>query len=266
MRLDTGEFFGEKNRVSAQSGLELTVSSYEPLQEQPWHSHANPTFFISTRGDHIDCSPKAGRQQCPLSITFHPTVTPHRSITGPGGLHGVNIEVTPDWLAEFQMEEGEFGEQRILSGGVCTRPILRLLKNAFLPSTLDETESLVLDCLELFLREEAVGETATWVSRAEEFLLANFRQSISLKDVAKEVGVHPVHVARTFRRIYGNSICEIIRNERIRCCAEEILDGESIGLAALRAGFADQFHLSRSFRRETGFALKELKRIRRRIA
>jgi methylphosphotriester-DNA--protein-cysteine methyltransferase len=68
-----------------------------------------------------------------------------------------------------------------------------------------------------------------------------------------EVGIHPAHLARTFRARYGRSIGDYVRRLRIERAAGELSDSSAaIAEIGLRAGFFDQSHLSRVFRDYTG--------------
>jgi AraC family transcriptional regulator len=62
-----------------------------------------------------------------------------------------------------------------------------------------------------------------------------------------------VYLARAFRRAYGCSITEYVQRHRIRRAAALIADRRlPLTQAAYAAGFADQSHLCRSFRRHAG--------------
>ena len=66
-------------------------------------------------------------------------------------------------------------------------------------------------------------------------------------------GVHPVHLARTFRREYGVTVGEYARALRLDW-AQALLSDPDLSLAevAAGAGFADQSHFTRAFRAYAG--------------
>jgi AraC family transcriptional regulator len=67
------------------------------------------------------------------------------------------------------------------------------------------------------------------------------------------VGVHPVTLAREFRRYYDCTIGELVRRERIGfACRELLKPEESIADVAVSAGFYDQSHFAKAFKRVTG--------------
>ena len=77
--------------------------------------------------------------------------------------------------------------------------------------------------------------------------------------------MHPVHLARVFRRHHGCSMGEYARRLRVERAAEALTStGLPIGRIAHRTGFADHSHLSRTFRRMTGESPSEYRARHRR--
>ena len=63
--------------------------------------------------------------------------------------------------------------------------------------------------------------------------------------LAQTVDVHPVHLAHQFRKHFGVSIGEYIRNLRIQFVCQRLRTDASLAEIAREAGFADQSHMSR---------------------
>jgi AraC family transcriptional regulator len=118
-------------------------------------------------------------------------------------------------------------------------------------------EGLALELLAAATREAAAdssqGPAPRWLSAAEELLRTGTGECIRLSRLAEVVGVHPIHLARTFRARHGVSVGEYGRRVRIEWAAAEIARGEaSLAAIAIEAGFADQSHFTRLFRRYVG--------------
>lgn len=92
-----------------------------------------------------------------------------------------------------------------------------------------------------------------WLRAAREFLETRFLDDVRLSDVASVAGVHPVHLAREFRRHYQSSIGEFVRARRI-AHASRLLSRSSTPIAeiAITCGFSDQSHFSSVFKRQMG--------------
>ncbi len=92
-----------------------------------------------------------------------------------------------------------------------------------------------------------------WLERVRNILEQRFAEPYKLSEIAAEAGVHPVHLAREFRKHYGTSVGEYLRRVRIEYACRELMDSNvAVTNIALAAGFADQSHFSRTFKRLCG--------------
>ena len=92
-----------------------------------------------------------------------------------------------------------------------------------------------------------------WLVHAVEFLRESFTEHLTLTQVASVVGVHPVYLAREFRRFHRCTVGEYVRRLRVeRACRQLSSSNESLAMIAAGAGFSDQSHLSRTFKRLIG--------------
>ena len=72
---------------------------------------------------------------------------------------------------------------------------------------------------------------------------------LSVADLAAEAGVHPVHLARVFKRYLLCSPGEHLRGRRLERAAGMLGESHaSLADVAHASGYADQAHLSRAFR------------------
>ena len=117
-------------------------------------------------------------------------------------------------------------------------------------------EGLVLEMLaeaSRLRRQDSPGECPQWLIQARELIHARFAEPLSLSDVAAGVGVHPVRLARAFRSQHRCSVGEFIRQVRVESACGAMLSHDlSLTEISLAAGFADQAHFTRTFKRITG--------------
>jgi AraC family transcriptional regulator len=115
-------------------------------------------------------------------------------------------------------------------------------------------EGLALQLLTTAGRAEpAAARRACWVRDARELLHERMPGSTTLSELAEAVGVHPVHLARSFRREYGVTVGEYARALRLDWAMGELaLPDRSLAEIAAGAGFADQSHFTRAFRAYAG--------------
>ncbi len=117
-------------------------------------------------------------------------------------------------------------------------------------------EGFALELLAAASRESTPDRSArpaTWLVAAEELLRSRFAERIGLGELAAAVGVHPAHLARSFRARHGVSVGEYVRRQRLERAATELARSDTpLALVATQAGFADQSHFTRLFKHRTG--------------
>jgi AraC family transcriptional regulator len=131
---------------------------------------------------------------------------------------------------------------------------------------MDEAAPLAIEGLAFEILVEAARSNSRrtepqpprWLKQARDLLHAEFSQNLSLPEIALAVGVHPVYLARQFRKHYHCTIGEYVRRLRVECACREITQSDTplIEIAAA-AGFYDQSHFSRTFKRLTGLTPAE---------
>jgi AraC family transcriptional regulator len=98
------------------------------------------------------------------------------------------------------------------------------------------------------------GGLAPWQERrAREFLLANIKRGVALKEVARECGLSVGHFSHAFRRTLGVAPHQWLIEQRVVLSKEKLRDdGLSLSDVATECGFSDQSHLTRVFRQTVG--------------
>jgi AraC-like DNA-binding protein len=81
---------------------------------------------------------------------------------------------------------------------------------------------------------------------------ANIANGLDLRHLARAVGVSRFQVIRDFKLVTGLTPGTYIRNRRFRLACRLIAQGSELSAAAAAAGFADQSHLTRVFKRSQG--------------
>jgi AraC-like DNA-binding protein len=100
--------------------------------------------------------------------------------------------------------------------------------------------------------DSTVADSTDVAHRLRELIDARFREKVTLRQASQEIHAHPAHLVRMFSREFGISPHQYLAGRRIDLARGLLLDGMPASLAAAAAGFCDQSHLSRSFRRVLG--------------
>jgi AraC family transcriptional regulator len=253
--LPPGRFHGRILGSRGASGVCMTEARIEPRLGLPTHSHELAFFCLLVDGSYREDSGSRTRSYGPFTVAFHPPGEPHRSDIGVRGARVFNVEIPGSWL------DGSVGEvaQPVADrgGGELTWLAARLFREyrddlAGPPIAL---EALVCEMLALARGSARLRERQrpAWLSRAIDLLQSEFRQSLRISQVAAEVGTHPTHLSRVFRDRMGLPIGDYVHRLRVRHAGEELCrPGARLADVAVSAGFADQSHLTRVFKRVTG--------------
>ncbi len=247
-------------RTRSIAGFVITELTQPPHRRLPWHVHTHASVCFVLAGQYTE-RVGAREWECPRhSLVLKPPGERHADEFGSRGGTCLLIEISPDRLAMIDQPSTITTQP-----GLVRNPRLAALGHRVHGefSAEDPWSALVVEGLMLEILGEgarACGGPRTrgkpaWLRRALELIHDGYAEPLTLSFVAREVGVHPAHLARTFRQQEGVSIGEYVRRLRIERATGE-LAGSSASIAGigLRAGFFDQSHFSRVFRQHTGMS------------
>jgi AraC-like DNA-binding protein len=87
------------------------------------------------------------------------------------------------------------------------------------------------------------------LTRAADFIRQNCTRSLRLEEICAEASLSPSHLIRAFKEAHGLTPHAYQLNCRIEFCRSQLRAGHSIADVALAAGFSDQAHFQRSFKK-----------------
>jgi AraC family transcriptional regulator len=103
------------------------------------------------------------------------------------------------------------------------------------------------------LENSTGGLAPSVLRRSIEFIQTHLETNLRLSDLAREAGISPSHLIRSFRQSTGKTPYQYLLYQRIERARSLIRDHRTpLTQVALASGFADQHHLARVFRRITG--------------
>jgi AraC family transcriptional regulator len=240
------------------SGLRLVDGVYSAETRVPTHSHQQAVFCIALKGTCSEIYAGKVREYGALTVEFLPSNQCH-SLNFPGAdTRAFSIDVAPSWLERareysLRLENSVHCHRGLLSG------LMMKLYSEFLQFDCAShlaIEGLALEMLaEVSRRPVRLSDRTPprWLAKAVELLREKFSERLTITQVATNVGVHPVHLAREFRRFNRCTIGEYIRQLRIeRACIQLHGSDEPLAAIASSVGFSDQSHFSRTFKRLIG--------------
>ena len=247
--------------------LKFTETEYDPGENLPRHLHEHDFFTLTLKGTYQENSKHASHVCSPLTLAFNPAGAEHTVDIGGAAVRVFNIEMNPEWISRVRESRKTFHRPAYSMGGIPSRLALRLFKEYKAMDSFAELimEGLLLEIVVHTLRsskETTNRKAPTWLSKARDLLHDNFCQNLTLKQIAENVSIHPVHLATCFRRHYGCTIGEYVRKLRIDFACTQIRESnQPLTEIGVSAGFCDQSHFSRSFKDLMGMSPSEYRLI-----
>ena len=240
-------------------GFLVTDAWFSPFLRLPPHCHDRTCFAVMLEGA-FDVQFTRITHACPpCSVVIEPAGERHGNRVERTGAHVLVVQ--PDPAREDLARPCAAVLDRITHfrhGGIAGLA-WRLTRELESPDAVTPLaiEGTALEMLALAARLDGGGPAGrrppAWLLRATDLLHSRFLDGLRATDVAGEVGVHPVHLARVFRAYHGVSLGAYVRGLRLDWAARRLTrSADSLGDIALEAGFADQSHFTRAFKRHTG--------------
>ena len=118
----------------------------------------------------------------------------------------------------------------------------------------------ILSELLLTLELEERGTDSSLVQRLVEYILEHYADSISLEQVAQELGYSKYHISRAIRDTFGCNFRALVNNYRISM-AEDLLRSSAMSVSeiAYACGFQNQSSFNRVFLQSCGMTPKSFR-------
>ena len=237
----------------------VTDVVFPPWLKLPSHYHARACFAVILEGSVDKTFSSAAYPSPPSTLVTMPPGERHVDQFEKCGAHLLVIEPVGADVDRLEPWAGVFDRLHHYRDAGLTGTAWRAAHEIMQPDTVSSLviEGLALEMLGLAARRThaipAERRPPPWLASAEEYLRATFDQSIALADAAAAVGVHPVHLARVFRQFYNVTPGEYVRQVRLDWAAAQLAtSADQLAYIARRAGFSDQSHFTRAFKRYAG--------------
>jgi AraC family transcriptional regulator len=246
--------FGSPERLHTSGGLRVSVTNYAGDSALPWHEHDDAYLCLVAAGSYTQHS--SGRDtDCRHGLLLvHPRGHRHANRFAGNGARCLSMFLSTELAADAGVRR-LLGDHRVLQLLAAER-LLRRLEHEMAAS--DDAAALALHAAVLELVAQACrldhppGLTG-WLKRVLERLHDDPLATPSLQELATLAGVHPAHLARCFQQAHGVSVGEYQRGLRINLARKALAESaRPIAIVAAEAGFADQSHFARVFKRMTG--------------
>lgn len=257
MQMRRGTYYGHHIRVREVAGLLLVEKKHPGGDRTPPHAHAQPVVcFLVDGSRHVGFGGEI--HNCtPRTIVSYPPGEIHWDQFAPAGGRAFVIEFDPVWRERLGRIASVLDEPHVRTGGAFATTAMRIYDESQRQDDASDLviEGLILELLGSLSRGHlgrTVQSTPAWLRTTADLLHAEFRTPPGLRELASRVGIHPVHLSRVFRARHGCTIGEFVRRIRIEHASRELMTSKrTLAEIAYDAGFTDQSHFTKAFRRVT---------------
>jgi AraC family transcriptional regulator len=238
------------------AGFVLTEGRYAPAKMIARHDHELASVTIVLAGGYQEGFGRRSRLCEPGAVIVHPEGEHHQEVHDPVHVKLLTIEIGAGYVQTLRPAIGTFDEAWHRTDYAVAALAYRLCAEVSRSDDMSALliESAILEILAI-LDNTRLAETcsASWLPRVRDLLAAEFHRPPTMTQMSELAGVHPVHLARAFRRRFGCSVGAYVRRLQVGKAAIMLEDQTyTLSSVAHETGFSDQSHMTRLLRAETG--------------
>lgn len=240
-------------------------AAYSPGLRQPRHSHEHSNVTIVVAGQLHEASSSGEYTARPSSVVVKAAGCEHEDRISGFGARTLTIQFAPDSPLGAMLPPRAWAW---LDDPQTVRRAL-VVQNAFEAGNARQLHDAALALIGggkaiLPVGKGTIASPPPWLPEIRALLDERFDQSVRFDNLARDLGLHPVYVSRAFRRHFGVSMTDYVRDLRIRHARHALASSRrSIAAIAAESGFSDASHLCRTFMNLLGLSPRMYRRAAR---
>jgi AraC family transcriptional regulator len=244
-RLRHGEFIGTLCKEVDLPDFSIKEIVDRSEDEIPRHTHEDAHFLFIINGHYLTSANAVGPVSTSSTLIFNPPGTTHQDRFRARGGRFLGVSLKTAAVGPIELIDHPVG----FAGGEASWLGWKLYQEIQDP---DDVSVLVMTGLVLEMlghiwrhRVSSGHSVPTWLKLAHELIRERFTEALTVREIAEAVGVHPVYLVRAFRKHYGVTAGEYLRQLRVEFACRQMSAGASLSQVASAAGFCDQSHFTR---------------------
>ena len=249
-------------------GLDLVLGSYSGATVRrvidrshacvPEHAHDWPVLSLFVIGSYWNMTEIGEMFISGPSAILYRAGAAHRNAIAAYGFEQIEIEFDPEWLGGGVLPRGPVMRW---SGGPAGREARQLARACYAGIE----EQCLRKAIYGFLgvaRRSAAPVSAGWIGT----IMQRLRDvpNLKVRDLARDVSRHPSWAGSAYRQTVGEGLTETAARFRVELATRLLREtSQSCASIASEAGFCDQSHMIRTFRRVLGRSPTDVREERR---
>lgn len=257
MNFAHGHFYGHYQRQRVLGPMALAeLAPTVPEHAVEAHTHEDAHLLLLLDGDYLSSAQGMPAVANGPTLILNPPGTHHRDCFRGETGRFFTISLTPERWADLASLRRLPSQALRLGAGALMRAtaVLQELR------CWDTQSPLAVECQLEALIDDAATElqsdsarAPSWLLRVREQLSDQWRAQPGIADLARTADVHPVYLARAFRRHFGCTPADYLRVGRLERAVDALRNSKrKVTEVAADCGFADHSHLTRAFSKRYG--------------
>ena len=251
--------YGDVRRVRRVGQLTLVETEHSASTSAPIHAHVNSSFCLVLDGGFVESAGGTHRYGSPGAVLFQSWNEAHSRQFQAGVNRCFVVDVGAALSATLERRGLAGAAARIVTQERASWLATRLYEE-FCRDDVESglaieglTSAVLAQLIRVFEREAYDEPTPAWLPTVLNLLEKRYRAPVRLAELAAHAGVHPRQLSRVFRRCVGVTLTDYVRRRRIDWAGERLVTTDlALSRIAMEAGFTDQAHFARLFKRVTG--------------
>jgi len=253
--LNIGQFFGKVSQRWAADAVVVNRLVHTQARVLPSHAHQAGFVSLMLEGEYRETAGLTQFGYQPFSCIYHPPGMDHHDEIGQAGVTLLTLEFKPELFDAMDFAAVNLRPITDLSGRRPAWELMDLYRRISTCRANDlDIESRAVDLAFSIVKFSArVSRDLRSLRHAREYVHAHFAENLTLAQVARACGVHPVYLGQIFRQEFGETLGEYLNRIRVRAAAGMLANSDlPLSAVAVDLGFYDQSHFTRVFREFTG--------------
>jgi AraC family transcriptional regulator len=264
LTLEKGHYLAPAYKTYKAGDLLVGVTEYKhSIETGIWHSHKNPLISYVLYGGNLENRKGAVIERTSGCVNFYHAHESHQNIYKKFPSKHVSIEIESKFLDDFNITERELSLS-IQKSKHLTFAFIQILKEVLIADdqSYSSIEILFLELLKAPSNVRIQQTSPPWMTTVKEVLNDRWNENISLQELSKEAGVHPITISKHFGKYFSCTLGEYTRSLKIEKAIALIhASNTTLTEIAFTCGFSDQSHFIRVFKSLTGFLPKDYRKL-----
>ena len=248
------DFLGSTSCRFQNDLFSVSVVEYTHFVSEDWHYHENIHLSSILAGGNSESRKSSDIEVVPGKVMTYQAGEIHRNRHTVFPSKNLNIELS----SNFFNDELKFSNLQL-----SPRANLSLLKvyHELLINDSYSHQSAQQIILSIFLKDESANKPE-WINTLKTILNDRWQEFVSLDELSKELGLHPVSISKYFAKHAKCTLADYMRIIKVKRAVHMIFNSASpLTEIAHSCGFSDQSHMNRLFKYYIGFVPKALRTI-----